>query len=114
MKTIGIDVGSLNIKTVVLGDEGILACNIIPSSDDVATCAKTAIEKTLNQAGLSRDSLPVVATGAGGKSFAQQKAITTCLARGVRYLFPSVRMAIDMGAESTTVIKVNERGRLAD
>jgi len=32
----------------------------------------------------------------------------------VHYLIPSARMAVDMGAESATVIKINERGRIAD
>jgi len=61
--------------------------------------------------------LYIVSTGVGGKSVSlsqQSKAIATCLARGIHYLYPSVRMAIDMGAESSTVIKVNERGRLND
>jgi len=61
--------------------------------------------------------LYIVSTRVGGKSVSlsqQSKAITTCLARGIHYLYPSVRMAIDIGAESSTVIKVNERGRLND
>jgi len=117
MKTLGIDIGSLNIKAVVLGDEGIISTSIVPCGEQIEAGARMATETALGQAGLSLDSLPVVATGVGAKlvSFTQQrKTITTCLARGIRYLFPSVRMAIDMGAESTTVIKVNERGRLAD
>lgn len=116
MNTIGIDIGSLNTKVVILGDQGILASSVVPAGDDIGASARVAIEKALGQAGLSLDSLPVVATGVGGKSSSvtQQKTITTCLARGIRYLFPSARMAIDMGAESTTVIKVNDRGRLAD
>ena len=117
MKTIGIDIGSLNTKVVVLSEDSILGMNIVPSGEEPKVSANTAINTALVQAGLNQDSLPVVATGIGNKSvdfITQQKSITTCLARGVHYLLPSARMAIDMGAESTTVIKVNERGRLAD
>ena len=118
MKALGIDIGSLTTKVVILGDDGILASIIIPSDDEAELSAKAAIEMALNQTGLSFNSdLYVVSTGVGGKSvsFSQlQKTITTCLARGIHYLCPSVRMAIDMGAESITVIKVNERGRLSD
>ncbi len=117
METLGIDVGSLNIKAVVLGSEGVMSYSIVPCGDGIETGARAATEEVLGQAGLSLDGLPVVATGIGAKSVSfvpQQKAITTCLARGIRYLFPSARLAIDMGAESTTVIKVNERGRLSD
>jgi predicted CoA-substrate-specific enzyme activase len=117
MKALGIDIGSLNIKAVVLGDEGVLGTGIVPPGDEVEAGARRAIAIALEEAGLGRNGLPVVATGAGAKlvSFVpQRKSLTTCLARGSRCLLPSARMVIDMGAESTTVIKVNERGRLAD
>lgn len=118
MKAVGIDVGSLTAEAVILDDDGILADSITLSGDEVELSAKAALEEALNRAGLRFDSnLYVISTGVGGKSvsFSQQhKAIATCLARGTRYLFPTVRMVIDMGAESSTVIKVNERGRLRD
>jgi len=117
MNTLGIDIGSLNIKAVVLGDGGILGTSIVSPGDDIAVRTKMAIETALGQAGLNVDNLPVVATGIGAKLISfipQQKSLTTCLARGVHYMLPSVATVIDMGAESTTVIKLNERGRLVD
>lgn len=117
MNTIGIDIGSLNTKVVILGEDRILGSSVIPTGEESEASARNAINNAVNQAGLNPNGLPVVATGIGSKSvtfITQQKSITTCLARGIRYVFPAVRMAIDMGAESTTVIKVNERGRLAD
>ena len=118
MKALGIDVGSLTTKAVILDDDGILASSIVSSGDEAELSAKAALEQTLNQAGLSLDNnLYIVSTGVGGKSISfsqQQKALTTCLARGSHYLFPSVRMTIEMGAESSTIIKLNERGRLSD
>jgi len=117
MKALGIDIGSLTTKAVILCD-GILASSIIPSGDEADLSARAAVEDVLNRAGLSlNDDLYIVSTGVGGKSVSlsqQSKAIATCLARGSHYLYPSVRMAIDIGAESSTVIKVNERGRLND
>jgi len=117
MKALGVDIGSLTTKTVIL-DDGILASNIIPSGDEADLSGRAAVEDVLNRAGLSlNDDLYIVSTGVGGKSVSlsqQSKAIATCLARGSHYLYPSVRMAIDIGAESSTVIKVNERGRLND
>jgi predicted CoA-substrate-specific enzyme activase len=117
MRTLGIDVGSMNIKAVVLGDEGIVGSSIVPPSDEIEASARKAANLALARAGLRQDSLPMVATGIGAKlisSIPQQKTVTICLARSMKYLFPSARMVIDMGAESTTVIKVNDRGRLAD
>lgn len=115
---LGIDVGSLTTKAVLLGDDGILAANVIPSTEEAEVVARTAMEKVLTKAGLNlNNDFPVVSTGVGGKlvSFSQQQtAITTCLARGIHHLFPSVRMVIDMGAESSTVVKVNEQGHPTD
>ena len=118
MKALGIDIGSLTTKAIILDGDAIMASGIITSSDEAESSAKAALDEVLSQAGLSLNhDLYIVATGVGGKSVSisqQQKAVTTCLARGIHYLYPSVRMAIDMGAESSTVIKVNERGRISD
>jgi predicted CoA-substrate-specific enzyme activase len=118
MKVLGIDVGSLTTKAVILGDDGILASSVLTSGEEAESSAQAAMQEALNLAGLSSSSdLYVVSTGVGGKSISlsqQQKAITSCLARGTNHLYPSVRMVIDIGAESSTIIKINERGRLND
>ena len=118
MKALGIDVGSLTTKAVVLDDGDILAYSLISSTDEADLSAREALNSVLKQTGFSfEDNLYIVTTGVGGKSasFARQsKAITTCLARGIHYLLPSVRMLIDLGAESGTVLKLNERGRVND
>ena len=117
MKTLGIDIGNQNIKAVVLGDEGISGNSITLLGDDIEAGARAALEGALGQAGLGLDGLPVLATGVGAKQISftpQHKSTTTCLSRGIHHLYPSVRMVIDMGAETTTVVKLNERGRLAD
>ncbi|MGB2885818.1 MAG: acyl-CoA dehydratase activase [Dehalococcoidia bacterium] len=118
MKALGIDIGSLTTKVVILDDDGTLSLNVTPSGDEPESSARAALKGALGQIELNLDhDLYLVSTGMGSKSVSfthQQKAITTCLARGVYHLFPSVRMAIDIGAESCNVIKVNERGRIND
>lgn len=117
LNTIGIDIGSLNTKVVVLGDEGFIGAAIGLTGDNVESEARKVLDSALSQTGFNMDSLPIVATGTGAKlvSFSPvQKSVNTCLARGIHYLYPSVRMVIDMGAESTTVVKVNPRGKLED
>jgi predicted CoA-substrate-specific enzyme activase len=116
MRAVGIDIGSLSTKVVVMGDDGILSSAVVLSSDSAASSAKAAIEQALAGAGQDGD-LHVVSTGAGGKAVLfshQNKAITTCLARGVHYLLPEARTVIDMGAETITVVRINERGRVSD
>lgn len=118
MKAVGVDIGSLTTKVAILENDSILSSVITASGDEPESAAREAVERALNQAGLTfNDDLYIVSTGAGGKSISfnqQQKAITTCLARGMSYLLPSARMIIDVGAESTTVVKSNERGRVND
>ena len=116
MIAVGLDIGSLSTKAVVMGDDGILSSAVVLSSDSAESSAKAALEQALAKIGGDGD-IYVVSTGAGGKavSFSRQnKAITTCLARGVHYLLPEARTAIDMGAESITVVRINERGRVSD
>lgn len=118
MKAVGLDIGSLTTKVVVLNGDKIASSFITASGEEAESTARQAIEQALAKAGLGLDDeLYVVSTGIGGKSVSlskQQKSITTCLARGISVLFPSARMLIDMGAESSTIVKLNERGRLAD
>lgn len=118
MKALGIDIGSLTTKVVILEDDGTLSLNVTPSGDEPESSARAALKGSLGQIEFNLDhDLYLVSTGIGSKSVSfthQQKAITTCLARGVHYLFPSARMAIDIGAESCNVIKINERGRIND
>ncbi len=118
MKAVGIDIGSLTTKVIVMEDNKILSSAIVDTGDDAEATAKQAMAQALEKTGASSSGdYYTVSTGIGGKSISfsnQSKAITTCLARGTCYLLPSARMVIDMGAESSTVVKLNERGRVVD
>ncbi len=115
---IGIDIGSLNTKAVLLGPGGILASAVLPTGDETEATARQALERLAEETGFRPgEDACIVATGIGGRAitFARQsKAITTCLARGTAFLFPSARMVVDIGAESCTVVKLNSRGRVVD
>ncbi|MEE8471133.1 MAG: BadF/BadG/BcrA/BcrD ATPase family protein, partial [Dehalococcoidia bacterium] len=92
MKALGIDIGSLTTEAVILDDSSILSFTITPAGDDPEASAKAAVDQALANAEIGPDGdLYIVSTGIGGKliSFSQQqKAITTCLARGIHWLFP--------------------------
>lgn len=118
MKAIGIDIGSLTAKVVILENGNIASQMITKIGDDIEPSVRDAIREAMEKAGLQpSDDVYIVTTGIGGKAvtFAtENKAITTCLARGVNRLFPTVRMIIDIGAETSTVVKISERGRVND
>ncbi len=116
MQALGVDIGSLTTKVVLLNGDSLFS-SVIRSGEDAEVSARAAIDDVLSKASAGQNDVYIVSTGVGGKSVSfsrQSKTTTTCLARGVNHLFPSARMAIEMGAESSTVIKVNERGRLTD
>lgn len=118
MLAVGIDIGNLTTKAVVMNGSKLLASSVIPTLDEADASAFSAMNKAFELAGeeLTAKKL-VVTTGVGGKevSFADRsKAITTCLARGISWCEPSIRLVIDIGAESSTVVKMNDRGRVVD
>ncbi|MDD5605309.1 MAG: acyl-CoA dehydratase activase [Dehalococcoidales bacterium] len=118
MLAIGIDIGSLTTKAVVMNDGQLLASEVSNTLDEADASASVAMTKALEKAGA--DDNPekyVITTGNGGKevSFADgSKAITTCLARGIYWYAPDTRAVIDIGAESSSVVKINNRGRVID
>jgi (R)-2-hydroxyacyl-CoA dehydratese activating ATPase len=117
MIALGIDAGSMNVKAVMLNGTGTPQWAVMPAGESSEAAARQAMEEALKKSGADDDARFIVVTGAGSKSvtFSQaQKSITTCLARGVNLLFPSARMVIDLGAETSTVVKINERGRVTD
>jgi (R)-2-hydroxyacyl-CoA dehydratese activating ATPase len=117
MHALGIDAGSLNVKVVYLDGSGPELSTCLPAGEFAEITAQNAQKDILQKAGIGLNEVFCVATGVASKAltFCQtQKAITTCLARGVNRLFPTARMIIDMGAETSTVLKINERGRVTD
>jgi (R)-2-hydroxyacyl-CoA dehydratese activating ATPase len=117
MHALGLDIGSLNVKAVMLNGGGPELTTLLPAGDSAELTAKSAMEELVLKGLVNAGEVYIVATGIGSKSVTfgqQQKAITTCLARGVNRLFPTARMVIDMGAETSTVLKINDRGRVTD
>jgi (R)-2-hydroxyacyl-CoA dehydratese activating ATPase len=117
MRALGIDIGSLNAKAVILDGSGPLATVKMPAGEGAEATARIAMEDVIKRAGLPTENWYVIATGVGGKAVTfsqQQKSITTCLARGVHLLLPTARMVVDLGAETSTVLKINDRGRVTD
>lgn len=117
MKALGIDIGSLTSKVVIIEDSKIVNSSIVNSSDEAELSAQEAVRIATGQDKFPIDGFYIVTTGAGGKSISfakQSKTITTCLARGIYYLYPQTRTVIDIGAESSTVFKLNDRGKIKD
>jgi predicted CoA-substrate-specific enzyme activase len=112
----GVDIGSTMTKVVIM-DEEVLAFVIGPTGAEHRRLAYRVMEEALERASVSFDEVSyIVATGYGriNVPFAD-KQITeiTCHAKGVSSLFPTVRVAIDIGGQDAKAIKISN-GRVID
>ncbi len=115
----GIDIGSTMTKVVIADDqEAVLAAHIGPTGVEHRHLALKVMDETVLSAGLSFEALDfIVATGYGriNVPFAdKQLTEITCHARGVRALFASARMIIDIGGQDSKGIKLDGDGKVSD
>lgn len=114
---LGIDVGSAYSKGVLLRGSEIAASAIRLSGIDHRATADAIREELLAGLKEAPRSLTVIATGvgAGNVIYATNKTSDiVCTARGINRLFPEARTAIDIGAQSTRVIKLDGKGMVTD
>ena len=113
----GIDIGSTMTKVVIVDEkETNLASVIGPTGAEHRHLALKVMDEAIGQIGLSFEALDfIVATGYGriNVPFAD-KQITeiTCHARGIRAIFPTVRIIIDIGGQDSKGIKLDAAGKV--
>ncbi len=114
----GIDIGSLSTDAVILADQRMLACSIVPTLSSSVKAARQAYDQALKSAGLTEEAITrIVATGYGrGSIDFADKTVTeiTCHATGARWIFPQARTVIDIGGQDSKVIRLSEDGRVDD
>jgi predicted CoA-substrate-specific enzyme activase len=112
----GIDIGSQTSKGVIIRDDELLAYHLLPSGTNYGKTAQQLREDLLNKAGLVADSLSGTITTGHGTGFIpfgdRHVADMLCCARGINHVFPSVRTIIDVQAQSSQVIRINEKGKV--
>ncbi|MBI5446923.1 MAG: CoA activase [Deltaproteobacteria bacterium] len=118
MITAGIDVGSKNIRVVILADGKVIARAIGTAGYEQNAVAKELFRKALDEAGLKREDIGhVAATGAGRDAidFADSRVTdVTAAARGANTLYPGAKTIVEVGAEESRGIKTDGRGRVLD
>ncbi len=119
MLTLGIDIGSRSVKTVLFdAATGMVRHSAIRDvSPDPARDAQSALAHTLAEAGITAQCIArTVSTGYGRYSvpFASASATEiTCHAEGVAALFPDARLVIDIGGQDSKVIRLSA-GKVRD
>ena len=114
MISAGIDSGSQNTKAVLVKDGVFVSAVNLPTEFDIEEAAGEAYKKLLIMTKLNQEDVDVIAaTGAGreGVSFADIRINEVIsAAKGAFALKPDCRTIIEMGADSSRVVSLNEDG----
>ncbi len=118
MLVCGVDVGAATAKAVILEDNRLVACSILPTGYSVKIIADKAVKEALGKGKLSKTEFDyVVSTGWGRHSvpFAN-KAVTEiiCHGKGAKSLIPSARTIVDIGGQDSKVISLDEGGTVVN
>lgn len=111
----GIDIGSQNSKGVIINERAILAYYRHPSGINYKETAQKIRAELLAKIEFVPDISYTIATGcgAGNVFFADEKVYDIqCSARGINYFFNSIRTLIEVGARSTRIIRLSDKGKV--
>ncbi len=112
----GIDVGSVTTKMAISRGEKLLFFYKTASGSNFQNAADTVFGEILKLSNLKRsDIASVFATGCGSDrvKFADSKVSDlTCSAMGIHQLFPHAKTLIEIGGQSSKVIRINDEGKI--
>ena len=114
--TLGIDVGSITSKAVLMKDGIISAYKVVFTGYNVETAARKVFDEVLTEVGLPPEAIGrIVATGYGRKAVSiAHESLTEilCHAAGAYYQNPDIRFIIDIGGQDSKAILLDDTGRV--
>jgi predicted CoA-substrate-specific enzyme activase len=114
----GLDIGSKFSKAVILGNGSLLSFGVRPTSGNFSKAADLVLGEAVQKAGLSMTDLGLIGACGLGIAFISRpfKKIPelSCHSRGSHYFVPTVRTLIEVGNQSTRVMKTTPNGKVAD
>jgi predicted CoA-substrate-specific enzyme activase len=114
--TVGIDIGSITSKAVLMKKGIILASKVIFTGYNVETAGRKVFDDVLTETGLPPEAVgKIVATGYGrkGVSFAHESMTEIlCHGAGAYYQNGEIRFVIDIGGQDSKAILLDEGGRV--
>jgi predicted CoA-substrate-specific enzyme activase len=118
MIVLGCDVGALATKTVIIKDDSLMGWDITPNEGRLGNVAEESLAKVLQITGLNLEEISACCGTGWGKKYIpyphRTESLINCLARGARWVRPSVRTVVDIGGLTTTVIHLKERGGILE
>ena len=118
MITAGIDCGAKNTKTVILKDGRVIGNGIVPTGFDLSMAVQASMAQALTAAAAKKGDIERIAGSGSGKDFItiaedsvnEIKAIS----RAAHFYSPGARTVIDVGAEESRVVKIDDKGNPVD
>ncbi len=114
---VGIDAGSSEIRIVIIdGNEQIKGKEKIKATPEYSILSKTLLNNLLNKLNIYEEDIGfIISTGLGRylidfRNF--QVTELTAAARGTFHIFPNTKTILDIGAQSTKCIKINNQGKI--
>jgi len=118
MKVIGIDLGSLSTKAMLLDGDQVLGSITLQSGESAETEARMAVDELLGQAGLTRDNIAsAVVTGTVNvplTSMVKQRSVSSCIATGAFFQMPQARTILYVGGESALAVRLSADGQIEE
>jgi predicted CoA-substrate-specific enzyme activase len=112
---LGIDAGAVYTKVVICNDFRPVSWSIKLSGGNYRETARAVARQSLEKIDLIMDDVAfkrATGYGAGMVDFADSKSSDiVCHATGIHQLFPRVRTVVDIGAQFSKAIKLNDRGK---
>lgn len=117
MITIGLDLGSVASKGVLLNDGRVFTA-MLPTGWSPRTAGEMILSELMGQGDFNEDEAScITVTGYGRVAFKQTARTVTeisCHARGVAHLCPEAGTIIDIGGQDSKVITINDQGKVLD
>jgi predicted CoA-substrate-specific enzyme activase len=116
--SIGVDIGSVATKIVIMKNKEIFDCKVSPSGWSPKETCERLIDEIINRNNIEKDEIKsIVATGYGriALDFADKKVTEiTCHGKGAKFLNSNIKAIIDIGGQDSKVITLDEEGRVLD
>jgi benzoyl-CoA reductase subunit D len=118
MITVGMDLGTLRVKAVILKDGTVVGCGQAFAGFDPAKATEQAVNDALKVAGLTlSDVNHFTATGSAMDLAPHANSTVSMMGADARagvFLIPQARTVIDVGAEEARAVKCDERGLMME
>lgn len=116
MITLGLDVGSLFTKAVLLQDDDMLAWVKCETTGNISQEIEGLVEKVTSEAGITPQDIEVCVSTGQGEDLVERADFmeddVACIAVATRHLLPETELSVDIGGQSITTILSDPGGNI--